>query len=80
MFTKKKQIHTEKKATQRPSGNSLVTCCSFDKSKNECNYYRGEDGMKMICKDLKNQAKKIINYEKKEMITLTYKEKESYEN
>ena len=36
--------------------------------------------MKMICKDLKNQAKKIINYEKKEMITLTYKEKESYEN
>ena len=36
--------------------------------------------MKMICKDLKNQAKKIINYEKKEMITLTYKAKESYEN
>ena len=68
------------KATQRPSGNSLVTCCSFDKSKNECNYYRGEDCMKMFCKDLKNQAKKIINYEKKEMITLTYKAKESYEN
>ena len=36
--------------------------------------------MKIFCKDLKNQAKKIINYEKKEMITLTYKEKESYEN
>ena len=27
--------NTEKKATHRPSGNALVTCCSFDKSKNE---------------------------------------------
>ena len=34
----------------------------------------------MFCKDLKNQAKKIINYEKKEMIPLTDKEKESYKN
>ena len=36
--------------------------------------------MKMFCKDLKEQAMKIINYEKKEMIPLTDKEKESYEN
>ena len=36
--------------------------------------------MKMFCKDLKNQAKKITNYEKKEMIPLTDEEKESYEN
>ena len=57
--------YTEKKATHRPSGYSLVTCCSFDKSKNECNYYWGKDCMKIFCKDLKNQAKKIINYEKK---------------
>ena len=35
--------YTEKKATNRPSGYSLVTCCSFDKSKNERNYYRGKD-------------------------------------
>ena len=72
--------HTEKKATHRPSGYSLVTCCSFDKSKNERKYYRGKDCMKMFCKDLKDQAMKIINYEKKEMIPLTDKEKESYEN
>ena len=72
--------YTEEKATHRPSGYSLVTCCSFDKSKNECNYYREKDGMKMFCKDLKNQAKKIINYKKKEMIPLTNEEKESYEN
>ena len=69
--------YTEKKATHRPLGYSLVTCCSFDKSKNECKYYRGEDCMKMFCKDLKDQAKKIIIYEKKETIPLTDKEKES---
>ena len=64
----------------KPSGYSLVTCCSFDKSKNEIKYYRGKDCMKIFCKDLKDQAMKIINYEKKEMIPLTDKEKESYEN
>ena len=31
--------------------------------------------MKMFCKDLKDQAMKIINYEKKEMISLTDKKK-----
>ena len=72
--------YTERKATDRPSGSTLVTCCSFDKLKNECKYYRGEDCMKTFCKDLKDQAIKIINYEKKEMIPLTSKEKETHEN
>ena len=72
--------YTEKKAMHRPSGYSLVTCCSFDKSKNERIYYRGKDCMKKFCEDLKDQAMKIINCEKKEMIPLTYEEKESYEN
>ena len=71
---------TEKKATHRPSGYSLTTCCSFDKSLNERKYYRGEDCMKIFCKDLKDQTMKIINCEKKEMIPLTNEEKESYEN
>ena len=35
--------------------------------------------MEMFCKDLKNQAMKIINHEKKEMMPLTDKETESYE-
>ena len=35
--------------------------------------------MEKFCKDLKDQAMKIINYEKKEMIPLTDEEKESYE-
>ena len=36
--------------------------------------------MKMFSKDLKVHATKIINYEKEEMIPLTYEENESYEN
>ena len=72
--------YTEKKAVHKPSGYSLVTCCSFDKSKNERKYYRGEDCMKMFCKDLKEQAMKITNYEKKEMIPLTDEKKEEHEN
>ena len=33
--------------------------------------------MKMFCRDLKDRATKIINYEKKEMIPLNGKEKET---
>ena len=36
--------------------------------------------MKIFCKDLKDQAMKMINYEKKEIIPLTDEEKETYEN
>ena len=35
--------------------------------------------MEMFCKDLRDQAMKIINYEKKEMIPLTDEETEFYE-
>ena len=72
--------YTEKKDLHKPSGDCLVTCPSFDKSKNERKYYRGEDCMKIFCKDLKDQAMKIINYEKKEMIPLTDEEKDTYVN
>ena len=72
--------YTEKKAVQKPSGYSLITCCSFDKSKNERKYYRENECMKIFCSDLKEQANKVINYEKKEMIPLTDDEKETYEN
>ena len=41
------ESYTEKKSVHEPSGYSLVTCSSFDKSKNERKYYRGEDCMKM---------------------------------
>ena len=61
-----------------PSGYSLFTHCSFDKSKNKLDYYRGKDSMKKFSKDLRTHATKIINYEKKKMIPLTIKEKIHY--
>ena len=57
-----------------PSGYSLFTHCSFDKTKNKLDYYRGDNCMKKFCKDLREHATKIINYEKKDMIPLTKKE------
>ena len=35
--------------------------------------------MKRFCKDLRDRAMKVIDYEKKEIILLTNEEKESYE-
>ena len=58
-----------------PSGCSIFTHCSFDKSKNKLNYYRGKDCMKKFSKDLREHVSKIINYEKKKMIPLTTEEK-----
>ena len=57
------------------SGYSIFTHCSFDESKNKLNYYRKDDCMNKFCKDLREHATKIINYEKKKMIPLTTKEK-----
>ena len=58
-----------------PSGYSVLTHCSFDKSKNKFNYYRGKDCMKRFSKDLREHTSKIIDYEKKKMIPLTTEEK-----
>ena len=63
-----------------PSGYSIFTHCSFDKSKNKLNYYRSEDCMKRFCKDLREHATKIIDCEKKEMLPLTKEEEEKYNN
>ena len=57
-----------------PSCYSFFMHCSFDKTKNKLDYYRGKDCMKKICEDLREHATKIINYEKKKMIPLTTKE------
>ena len=58
-----------------PSGYSLFTNCSFHVTKNKLDCYRGKDCIERFCKDLKEHATKIINYEKKEMIPLTREEK-----
>ena len=52
------------------SGYSLSTHCSF-----KLDHYRSKDCMKKFCKDLREHATKIINYEKKKMIPLTTEEK-----
>ena len=69
---------TSKINKHTPSGYSIFTSCSFDESKNKINYYRGDDCMKKFCKDLREHAMKIINYEKKKMILLTTEEKMHY--
>ena len=61
-----------------PSGYSIFTSCSFDESKNKLNYYRGKDCMKKFYKDLKEHTARIINYEKKKIISLTKEEKINY--
>ena len=61
-----------------PSGYSIYTNFSFDKSNNKLSYYRGEDCMKRFCKDLKDHATKIIDFKKKTMIPLTKEEKDNY--
>ena len=49
------------------------------KTRNKIGCYRGKDCMKNFCKDLKERAKEVINYEKKQMIPLTYEENKSFE-
>ena len=61
-----------------PSGYSIYTSCSFDKSINKLSYYRGEDCMRRFCKDLKDHATKIIDFKKKIMIPLTKEEEDNY--
>ena len=66
------------KINKQPSGYSIFTYCLFDELKNKINYYRGDDCMKKFCKDFREHSTKIINYEKKKMISLTTEEKIHY--
>ena len=55
----------------------MFTKCSFDEKENKLDYCRRKDIEKQ-CKKLKQHAMKIINYESKEMIPLTYEENKTY--
>ena len=79
-YNNPEESSTTKINKHTPLGYSIFTHCSFDKSKSKLNYYRGEDCMIKFCKDLREHATKIINYEKKDMIPLTKKEEENYNN
>ena len=71
--------YTDKKTKYMPSAYSLFTNCSCDSVKNNLDCYKSEDCVESSCKDLKEHAMKIINYEKNEMIKLTYEENKYYE-
>ena len=58
--------YTIAKAIHKPSGYSLVTCCSFDKSENEQTYYRGKDCMKKNHTKIRN----YVIYEKKNFVLI----------
>ena len=73
-----KKIDTFYNNPDLPSGYSIYTNCSFDKSNNKLSYYRGEDCMKRFCKDLKDHATKIIDFKKKTMIPLIKEEDDDY--
>ena len=70
--------YTEKKTKHTPFGHSILSSCSLDPTKNRLDCYKGEDYMEMFCKDFREHATEIINYEKKEIIRLTNEENESY--
>ena len=72
--------YAEKKTKHMPSAYSLFANCSFDATKNKLNCYRSKDCQKRFCKNLREHAMKIIDYEKKEMMPLTNEENKSYEN
>ena len=59
-----------------PSGYSIYTHCSFDKSHNKLSQYRGEDCTKRFCKDLRDHATRIIDYKKKFITPLTKEEED----
>ena len=48
-----------------PPGYSLLTYCSLDNTKDRPSYYIGQVCMKMLCKDLKEHAKRIIYCKKR---------------
>ena len=74
-----KNLFTETKIKHTPSGYSLFPNFSFDETKNKLDCYKGEDCMERFCKDIKDHAMKIINYQEEEMIPLTDKGTKSYE-
>ena len=60
-----KQSSTTKISKHTPSGFALSAYCSFDKTKDKPDYYRGKGCMKVFCKILKEHVERIIYWKKK---------------
>ena len=52
-YNNPEELSTTEINKHTPSGYSLFTHCSFDKTKNKLGYYRGKYCMKKFCKDLR---------------------------
>ena len=61
-----------KKVKHELSGLAMFTKYSFHEKENKLAYCRKKNCIEKLCKKLKKCAMKILNYEKKEMIPLTY--------
>ena len=72
--------YTERKALLVPCGYSIVTCYSYDKTKNRQICYRGQDCMEHFTKTLGNIFIKYMNFEQKPMIPLSDDEKTQHDN
>ena len=72
--------YTEKKARHIPYGYSLTTCYSYDKTLNNCLYYRGKDCIEKFSQDLKEIINERVYLEEKPMSPLADDEKELYIN
>ena len=69
-----KNSHTTKINQYIPSRYSLFTHCSFDTTKNKLDYYGGKNCIENFRLDLKEHARKTINYEKNDTINKRRKE------
>ena len=72
--------YTERKALHVACRYSIVTCYSYDKTKNRQICYRGQDCMKHFTKTLGNIFVKYMNFEEKPMIPLSDDEKTHHDN
>ena len=70
---------TTKMCEHIPCGYSISTIWRFDHIEDKHTLYRGKDFMKKLCESLREQAKRINDFEKKKMLLLTSKELKSYE-
>ena len=71
--------YTERKAIHEPCGYSINLVSSFDYEQDEQSFYRGKDCIKRFCRKLKELCLRVVNYEQREVIPLTYDEIMYYE-
>ena len=71
---------TKKIGEHIPCGYSMSPIWAFNNIENKNNLCRGEYHMKKFCESLREHAKNIIDFEKKEMLPLTKEELKSHQD